>query len=41
VTAREAFDQPQQRRNDALAPGAIDTAGHYECDPHALSIPAA
>ena len=34
VTPREAFDQPQQRRRDAFASGAVDAAGDDQADAH-------
>jgi hypothetical protein len=35
VPAREALDEPQQGRRDALASGAIEAAGDNESDAHA------
>jgi hypothetical protein len=34
VTPREALDEPEQARRDALAAGSIETAGDSESDAH-------
>ena len=35
VTAGKPFDEPEHARDDALAAGAIDAAGHDQTDAHA------
>jgi hypothetical protein len=35
VPAREALEEPQRARRDALASGAIEAAGNDESDAHA------
>src|SRR5688572_12876775 len=34
VAAREAFDERQQRRDDAVFSGTVDAAGHDQCELH-------
>jgi len=36
VQPRQPLDQRQQGRNDALAPGAINTASHDQSHSHAF-----
>ena len=38
VQRREPLDEPENRRNDALAAGSIDTAGHDQANAHGRSV---